>query len=194
MADRAVVEAAAIWQHYGVDVRTGFCASAEYTATLNVVFSGRRGAAAHEGSIGSIEFARDTPRPNVLLYVDDARDLIEASVGAGALAWPSAEREDVEGRALGRALAHEIGHYLLRTRQHARSGLMQAKQPVLLLIAQDRQRFSLSAPELARLDLLHADSVARSAGFTARVTSDRISSQSNPRSMLCRIGDTTSYE
>jgi hypothetical protein len=31
------------------------------------------------------------------------------------------------GRALGRALAHEIGHYLLGTREHAKHGLMRAQ-------------------------------------------------------------------
>jgi hypothetical protein len=194
MADTAVTEAAAIWKRYGVDIRAASCPSSEYSIPLTVVFTGHHGPDTHEGSIGSIEFAQETPRPSLSLYVADVADLIEATVGAGTRAWPTVEHDAVEGRALGRALAHEIGHYLLRMRQHSRSGLMQAKQPALELIAPDRHRFSLSPPELARLDLLHASSVYRSAGFTDRVTADRISSQSNPSPMLCKVGSATTYE
>ena len=185
---------AAIWARYGVEVRADACPPQDRAIFLNVVFAGRRGASTDEGSIGSVEFTSGTPLPNVSLYASDVHDLVEATVGADTRAWPDSYREDVEGRALGRALAHEIGHYLLRTRQHARSGLMRANQPIPRLIERDRHRFSLSSPELARLDLLHADSVDRSTGFTARVTRDRISSQSNPLPLLRKNAGTTSYE
>jgi len=39
---------------------------------------------------------------------------------------PSEQRETLLGRAMGRALAHEIGHYLLTSKVHTRRGLMKA--------------------------------------------------------------------
>jgi hypothetical protein len=47
-------------------------------------------------------------------------------------------------RALGRALAHEIGHYLLRTSRHRARGLMRAHfYPLELVEPASRQRYSL---------------------------------------------------
>ena len=64
---------------------------------------------------------------------------------------PSAFRDLVLGRALGRALAHEIGHFLLRSRVHSAAGLMRAIQPVSDLVAPDRHDFSLSPDQVTRL-------------------------------------------
>ena len=193
-ANVTVAEAAAIWAPYDVEVRGDGCAPSDHAITLNVAFAGHHGAATQDGTVGSIEFASDTPRPNVSLYAADIHESVEAMLGAATRAWPDVQRDDVEGRALGRALAHEIGHYLLRTREHARSGLMRANQPIPTLIERDRRRFSLSPSEIARLDALHASSVDRSIALTARVTSDRISSQSNPPRRARKGAGTTSYE
>jgi hypothetical protein len=113
---------------------------------------------------------------------------------ARRLARASAKRDEVEGTALGRALAHEIGHYVLRTREHARSGLMRAIHPVPALIDTDRRRFTLSAGEILRVVALHEVNADRVDAFTARVTTDRISSQSNPSSSRPKPGGTMSYE
>jgi len=55
------------------------------------------------------------------------------------------------GRVLGRALAHEIGHFLLQSRDHAATGLMRARQWTPDLVPPDRRRFGLSAVEVSRL-------------------------------------------
>jgi hypothetical protein len=60
-------------------------------------------------------------------------------------------RDQMQGRVLGRALAHEIGHYLLRSRNHSPAGLMRALQPASDLVAPDRRLFRLSADEATRL-------------------------------------------
>jgi hypothetical protein len=64
---------------------------------------------------------------------------------------PVAIHDAAVGRALGRALAHEIGHFLLRTRQHSPTGLMQAMHSISALIGTDRRPFVLSADDVARL-------------------------------------------
>jgi hypothetical protein len=55
------------------------------------------------------------------------------------------------GRALGRVLAHEIGHVLLAVRQHDRSGLMRAVFTPAELGAPDREAFRLTSDDLGRL-------------------------------------------
>jgi hypothetical protein len=60
-------------------------------------------------------------------------------------------RDFIVGRVFGRALAHEIGHYLLRSPNHSREGLMRALQFAPGLVGQDRQRFALSADQVTRL-------------------------------------------
>jgi len=55
-------------------------------------------------------------------------------------------------------MAHEIGHYLLRSRGHAAAGLMRATLRSVDLIAEDRQGFDLSGAELAIIaDVISAD-------------------------------------
>ncbi len=39
---------------------------------------------------------------------------------------PPSQRETLLARAMGRALAHELGHYLLTSKAHAAHGLMKA--------------------------------------------------------------------
>jgi hypothetical protein len=50
------------------------------------------------------------------------------------------------GRVLGRALAHEIGHYLLRSPDHSVTGLMRAQHSIAELMAEDRGGFEAPSP------------------------------------------------
>ncbi|HSL22560.1 MAG TPA: hypothetical protein VK886_13580 [Vicinamibacterales bacterium] len=66
------------------------------------------------------------------------------------------------GRALGRVLAHEIGHLILAARGHQRRGLM---RPVFFagdLVEPQRQSYNLSDAELARLREREVELNARS--------------------------------
>ena len=57
------------------------------------------------------------------------------------------EHEALLGRALGRAFAHEAGHYLLNSKAHASNGLMRAAWPAEQFLSGDRQPFALDADE-----------------------------------------------
>ena len=48
-------------------------------------------------------------------------------------------------------LAHEIGHYLLRSRDHARTGLMRAELRAIDLVEPHRERFELAPSDVVRL-------------------------------------------
>jgi hypothetical protein len=54
---------------------------------------------------------------------------------------PSALRDGEVGLALGRAVAHEIGHYLFNTRSHTADGLMRARFETRDLIDPRSPRF-----------------------------------------------------
>jgi hypothetical protein len=99
--------------------------------------------------LGSIPFLGDSPEPAIVMYPNAIVTLVSgASLSNPVDNWPSARRNIIHGRVLGRALAHEIGHFLLRSRRHSAIGLMRAHQPVADLIGTRRQGFFLSADEL----------------------------------------------
>jgi hypothetical protein len=72
-------------------------------------------------------------------------DRVLAITGRQSLASPEI------GRALGRVLAHEIGHVLLAQRAHQTQGLMRASYAADDLAALRRDSFTLSANEIERL-------------------------------------------
>src|SRR4029453_1899411 len=55
------------------------------------------------------------------------------------------------GLALGRVLAHELGHVLLATRSHQARGLMRPTFSGEELLTGVRERYGLSEPEVVRL-------------------------------------------
>jgi len=65
--------------------------------------------------------------------------------------WPIAYRHQLVARVLGRALTHEIGHYLLHTRGHSKSGLMQATHRIDELMGLHDRNLALSCSDLALL-------------------------------------------
>ena len=153
----AVLEATAVWAPYGVDIRVATAGEAARPGAVSLAvtlsLSRRPGTDAH--ALGSIPFHGDLPEPAIVLYPAAASDLVTATAaGDGDAEWPAAYREIVLGRALGRALAHEIGHFLLRSPDHSRVGLMRARQSMADLMAFERGKMFLSRPEQDRLDRL----------------------------------------
>ena len=70
--------------------------------------------------------------------MDDAR----AVVGIVAQ-MPIAQRETLLARAMGRALAHELGHYLLASKAHTERGLMKAIPTAVELFMPDSRPFRI---------------------------------------------------
>jgi hypothetical protein len=64
---------------------------------------------------------------------------------------PTSYRELLAARALGRALAHELGHHLTASKAHSPSGLMKGRQLVDELFSPDRTGFFLNDNELERV-------------------------------------------
>jgi hypothetical protein len=157
----AVDEAAAIWRPYGVSVRlhgtaAGHDAAQPANATLTIRIepdtAGREPGAT---PLAAVRFhPGGEPEPTILLFYDAVQRaaLAHAGVGGGREAsWPPALRHRVVGRIVGRAVAHEIGHWLLRTRTHSDAGLMRAVHPTTRLMAAHRGHLALQEEDVARL-------------------------------------------
>ena len=154
----AVQEAAAIWAPYGLSLnRTAACDTpSSDTRVLAVeavdgVALGRAGL-----MLGAVVFGPDgTPEPRISLFLDAILQIVASThmLNAPESEWPRLLRELIIGRALGRVLAHEIGHYVLRNRRHAAAGLMRPLQRSDELVAPSRATFRLSPAEAAQLRL-----------------------------------------
>jgi hypothetical protein len=152
----AIAEAAEIWSVHGVAVvATGPDQPPPANAVLiRIVVERRPGSrtSGHNGPLASIRFDENGPESVIALYLPDLIEMIADSnvPGSGGDPWPMILRERAIGRAVGRVLAHELGHYLLRSRTHAPSGLMRAVQFAADLVGAGRDTFALSAEDAAR--------------------------------------------
>src|SRR5262245_18135846 len=71
----------------------------------------------------SLVFTDDTPGDAMYVSLEMARRMIhDAGLGKGS----AAVEERLAARLLGRATAHELGHFLLGSKDHARHGLMRS--------------------------------------------------------------------
>jgi hypothetical protein len=157
----AMEEVTRIWAAYGVDVRRVNPNDAGWDGArrLTVVLADHPDVAGHKKRqvagdvLASISFLDDQPRPTIVVYPNTIVAIVSDSplLGRHVSEWPPDFREVVMGRVLGRALAHEIGHFLLRSRNHSTVGLMRANPSVTDLIGRDRQTFFLSADDEKRL-------------------------------------------
>ena len=159
--ETAIAEAAAIWSAHGVVVRAAspVVPPTADTILLRVVVCRRPPSAGTRwrGPLAAVRFdGTGTPLAEIALYLPDLIDMIERSNATAADAWPTILRERALGRAVGRVLAHELGHYLLRSRTHAQSGLMRAVQNTTELVAGDREIFALSNEDAAEWAALSA--------------------------------------
>ena len=82
---------------------------------------------ASDTAIAWVPFTAGRARQIVFVRVDRARMLIEAFSPPGPGIRPPALTDQLLVKLLGRSLAHELGHVLLNSMEHARSGLMRAR-------------------------------------------------------------------
>jgi hypothetical protein len=158
-ADRSFVnamlgEAAAIWRAAGVTIlwrtppagRSALRAT-EITVTLHDgYFQSPDGYA----RLGWITFVGpEAPEPVVHLSLGNAVELMNRTSSLSEA--PGGWREYLLALALGRALAHELGHYLLKSTAHEPRGLMRAARPSSDFFSPSRLGFELTADQRARL-------------------------------------------
>ena len=156
----AIEEAADIWAAYGVRIRVP-ASEAEKDGGLRLVVKFTRPGERHTapGALGSIVFDGNAPEPAIELYPTAASALMAAvAFNRRESAWPDPE-DRVLARVLGRALAHEIGHFLLRSKIHSKDGLMRAEHIGSDLMAPGHHGFALSPDEICTLHAVLSASV-----------------------------------
>jgi hypothetical protein len=145
-------EADRLWKRYGVTfcwtTSMSGCDRLEVRLRVFVAEEARPpvDASASGTVLGWIAFSGSTPGTEITLSIAAARAIVGRShVGDRALiAWPPAVRDRYVPRVLGRALAHEIGHYVLGSREHTRTGLMAASFDPDRITLEGASRFTLS--------------------------------------------------
>ena len=147
-------ETAAIWRAAGVTIvwRTPpgsgpVVAATEITVTLH---EGYFPSPDGNARLGWITFAGpEAPQPVIHLALGNAWELMNRTSSLSDA--PGAWRDFLLARALGRALAHELGHYLLKSTAHEPRGLMRAARPSSDFFSPSRVGFEVTADQRARL-------------------------------------------
>jgi hypothetical protein len=165
-------EADAIWRPYGVTLvwlteGTGE-SRAGSAALLRVHFGHGDRPTPRIGSpgparLGGIRFFDGAVADDdIVLLTDEITETVMSTQLAGRDLHdlPLGLVEDASGRATGRVLAHELGHYLLALRTHTRNGLMRQSFAGRQLVGWDRQAFRLDAVALLRLRARTAELIA----------------------------------
>ena len=156
VASSAMHEVRRIWSVYGVDVRDvkPDQAAPDSTVTVSITLVDGDSGALH--TLGTTQFVDGRPLPSIVIYPNAIAALLSSEylVVRECIRWSVSCQDLLNGRVLGRALAHELGHYLLRARGHSSAGLMRAQPPAAALIDDDSRGFGLTADQARQLALV----------------------------------------
>jgi hypothetical protein len=149
-------EADAIWRDAGVRIRWTLENENEVQTApdggdrLRVVIDHARGMnLGTDVALGWVTFEGDQPRPEIHLSYTNAVDGLERIAPRTMMHLLSQMRADeLVATALGRALAHELGHYLLELKDHTgEDDLMHASWTAEELFGPVRPRFHLNSAQ-----------------------------------------------
>jgi hypothetical protein len=154
LLDRITAEADAIWRSTGLLIQWERHSDFAAAGSLHVVVGrDRANATEYLQPLGWIRFDHGAPTAELYLSYANTITLLETSRGALGLGHNMTllERNVYLSRAMGRALAHELGHYLLASTAHTRDGLMKANRSAIEFFSPDRRRFSVAPSEWHRI-------------------------------------------
>jgi len=145
LVSRVLAEADAIWRYAGFAFEWERVPQEAAAASLQVVIGHDvRGLSNGALALGWIVFADSAPLQQIYVSYENALQLLVESPGVGPLGnMPILERETLLARAMGRVLAHEMGHYLLSSKAHTQTGLMRARITATEFFSNDNRRFKL---------------------------------------------------
>lgn len=131
-AEAIAQHAAQIWQAEGLSFEWLPIDNPPSWTNLDAWVQIRRGpVVGAESSIGAVRFRGDVPSKLIQVSIANTTKRVAANLSARLRIEPQAffslqvaESRQVVERALGYAVAHELGHYLLATKKHAGAGLM----------------------------------------------------------------------
>jgi len=154
MVSRALDETASIWRAAGVEFVWKRAPASPTPAALSVVI-GHDVRPVREGALalGWIYFDESTPGQRLYISYTNVQQLMRESVGAIGVVdhMPIFEREVLMARAIGRALAHELGHYFLASKEHTKNGLMKAHRTAVEFFGPDHRPFKLDGAQRSQI-------------------------------------------
>lgn len=179
-------EAATIWKRYGVKLQwpstaePGQCPRAEGSFDVTVEYGLSEATASPEMVLGTTQVMLSAiDRAPIQLHYGATEHVLGYLKGSGLV--PLVGHTEIRpadlGRALGRVLAHEIGHVVLGAPNHQRNGLMRSSFAASDLVRHQRWAYTLSRGELERLrhreEILRRDAraVARQRNAVAQPSS-----------------------
>lgn len=150
-------EAARIWSDAGVRLRWVAPDKVPYAAPRSewmvVTCDTREMTQPTRGSpftlpIAAIRFIASAPTNTILLDLENARQALrdDPHERAHLQKRPGSVRDVRLGRIVGRSIAHEIGHFVLRSTDHAPEGLMKARHSVRALAGDSLAPFTVGLP------------------------------------------------
>jgi hypothetical protein len=154
--DRTLEEASAIWRPTGVTFKwqKAEAVRAEVTPPRptrpRVLIDDSRGTPRGAGSpMGWVNFVDDEPDGDIHISHANAERFVLSvgGIGGSARRITPAERFLLLGRTLGRALAHEIGHYLLKSKEHTTNGLMKGRRTIQEFIDAEHRGFEVDTAQ-----------------------------------------------
>lgn len=171
IVNRALRETTAIWNAAGVPIE--WHVDDAQDGQLRVTFGDEPGAAAKgELAIGWIEFLPNG-EPNDEIHVSraNALALLCRAEHMRYRDLPQLATDEYIARAMGRALAHELGHWIFKSKVHDRRGLMATRRTPEELFGIERARFELSGAERGMLvAALREDRLSKRATTAAHST------------------------
>src|SRR5579872_3250905 len=148
--DAFVQEAAAIWQPLGVSVTAAPRETGSLSGRVTVVVDDGEVSASAVEPVGWIHFRGEgNPEPVIFISRTTAIRLLDGMASSREL--PVRRHDALVARILGRALAHELGHYLLASQRHSTHGLMRATWSIDALDSEARSGFGISMDDVAEL-------------------------------------------
>jgi len=113
-----------IWRPYADVTFTPADESTLVSGSLRLLITDRTSTISDGASLGWIEFVDGRPSNHITVSTGAATALLRASRWNGL---PKAVQHTFLVRAMTRAIAHELGHYLLASREHVAYGLMRGQ-------------------------------------------------------------------
>jgi hypothetical protein len=161
--DETLREAARIWTPYGVRIDwlhgDASIEAGDSSEPLRLLLTDDVFEHASETRLGAIRFFSPSRPDNVIqASVEGARRLVDTALAARPLTGrPAALRDRLVARLLGRAVAHEIGHFVLASPRHSATGLMRPAFKGPDVVAASPARFRLEPAQARALMRWRAD-------------------------------------
>jgi len=155
LAHRICAEAETIWRpagltfdwHITFDRHRIKPADAPHHSAVSITIGNGRSEVNPDGALGWITFTADRPSHSIYLSRATAEAMLDHTPGLSIATFTA--QEILIGRALGRALAHELGHYFLQSKVHTSAGLMRSARPSNEFFGLMRDGFQLTREQQA---------------------------------------------